>query len=44
MNESQVPEIAEYASPFTFDVTLRRQVDAIAKSGMTLCASTASRH
>jgi|ERR1700678_215641 uncharacterized protein (DUF302 family) len=39
MNESQVTEIAEHASPFSFDVTLERLVDAIAKSGMTLFAS-----
>jgi uncharacterized protein (DUF302 family) len=38
MSGSQVPEIAEHASPFSFDVTLDRQVDAIAKSGMTLFA------
>lgn len=39
MTESQVPEIAEHASPFSFDVTLERLVDAITKSGMTLFAS-----
>lgn len=39
MNELQVPEIAEHVSPFSFDVTLKRLVDAIAKSGMTLFAS-----
>jgi uncharacterized protein (DUF302 family) len=38
MSESQVPEITERASPFSFDVTLERLVDAIAKSGMTLFA------
>lgn len=38
MSESQVPEIAEHASPVSFDVTLGRLVDAIAKSGMTLFA------
>ena len=39
MSESQVPEIAEHASAFSFNVTLERLVDAIAKSGMTLFAS-----
>jgi uncharacterized protein (DUF302 family) len=39
MSESQVPEITEHASAFSFDVTLERLVDAIAKSGMTLFAT-----
>ncbi len=38
MSGSQVPEITENASPFSFDVTLERLVDAIEKSGMTLFA------
>jgi uncharacterized protein (DUF302 family) len=38
MSESEVPEITEHASPFPFEVTLERLVDAIAKSGMTLFA------
>ncbi|HWG68225.1 MAG TPA: DUF302 domain-containing protein [Steroidobacteraceae bacterium] len=39
MNESQVPEIVEHESPFSFGVTLARLVDAITKSGMTVFAS-----
>ena len=39
MSESPVPEITEHASAFSFDVTLERLVDAIAKSGMTLFAT-----
>jgi uncharacterized protein (DUF302 family) len=38
MNESPPPEIAEHASPFSFDLTLERLVDAIARSGMTVFA------
>jgi uncharacterized protein (DUF302 family) len=37
MSDSQ-QEIAELASPFSFDITLERLVDAIATSGMTLFA------
>jgi len=37
MNDSH-PEIAEHASPFSFDITLERLVDAIAMSRMTLFA------
>ena len=39
MNDSQVPDIVEHASPLSFEHTLKRLIDAIAKSGMTLFAS-----
>ena len=38
MNDLPVPAIAEHLSPFPFDVTVERLVDAIANSGMTLFA------
>lgn len=39
MNDSQAPDIVEHASPWSFEHTLERLIDAIAKSGMTLFAS-----
>jgi len=39
MNDSQVADIVEHASPFSVERTLERLIDAIAKSGMTLFAT-----
>jgi uncharacterized protein (DUF302 family) len=39
MNDFQVADIVEHASTWSVDRTLKRLVDAIAKSGMTLFAT-----
>ena len=39
MNDSEAPDTVKHASPLSFEHTLKRLIDAIAKSGMTLFAS-----